>query len=58
MAEQIAYPKLTAAIIEGFATSCLTPYYDEASQFADFHKDWWTLCTSDDKFIAIAAPRG
>lgn len=52
------YPKLTAAIVEGFATSCLTKYYDDASQFADFHREWWGLCCSDDKFVAICAPRG
>lgn len=52
------WPKLTAAVLEGFATSCLTPYYDDASQFADFHRDWWSLCCSTDQFVAIAAPRG
>lgn len=52
------WPKLTKEIIEGFATSCLTKYYDEASQFADFHREWWELCCSDDKFVAICAPRG
>ena len=52
------FPKLTKEIIEGFATSCLTKYYDEASQFADFHREWWELCCSDDKFVAICAPRG
>ena len=53
-----AWPKLTKEIIEGFATSCLTKYFDEASQFADFHREWWDLCCSDDKFVAICAPRG
>lgn len=52
------FPKLTKEIVEGFATSCLTKYYDEASQFADFHREWWDLCCSDDKFVAICAPRG
>ena len=52
------YPKLTKEIVEGFATSCLTKYYDDASQFADFHREWWDLCCSDDKFVAICAPRG
>lgn len=52
------YPTITAAVLEGFATSCLTPYYDDASQFADFHREWWDLCCSKDKFVAIAAPRG
>jgi predicted phage terminase large subunit-like protein len=58
LAEKIEYPKLTKEIIEGFATSCLVKYYDEASQFADFHREWWDLCCSDDKFVAICAPRG
>lgn len=52
------YPKLTRDIIHGFASSCLTKYYDDASQFANFHLEWWELCCSDDKFIAICAPRG
>jgi len=52
------WPKLTKEVVEGFATSCLTKYYDEASQFADFHREWWELCCSDDKFVAICAPRG
>lgn len=52
------YPKLTKEVLEGFATSCLTPYYDEASPFANFHREWFDLCCSDDKFVAIAAPRG
>lgn len=55
---KIVYPKLTKEIIEGFATSCLTKYYDDASQFASFHREWWELCCSDDKFIAVCAPRG
>ena len=55
---KIVYPKLTKEIVEGFATSCLTKYYDEASQFADFHREWWDLCCSADKFVAICAPRG
>lgn len=52
------WPKLTSSIIEGFATSCLTKFYDSASGFASFHRELWELCCSDDKFIAVAAPRG
>lgn len=52
------WPKLNKEILEGFVTSCLTPYFDDASQFANFHREWWELCCSDDKFIAICAPRG
>ena len=52
------WPKLTKDVIEGFASSCLTPYFDEASAFADFHRELWDLCWSADKFVAICAPRG
>lgn len=52
------WPKLTKEIIEGFATSCLTPFFDDASKFADCHRDWWEYCCSDSKFVAICAPRG
>lgn len=49
--------KLTAEIIEGFASSCLTPYYDNAVQFKWFHRELWELCCSEEKFVAICAPR-
>lgn len=52
------WPKLTKEIIEGFATSCLVKFFDDASQFASFHREWWDLCCSDDKFVAVCAPRG
>ena len=52
------WPKLTKEIIEGFASSCLTPFFDDASAFAEFHRDLWELCCSDDRFVAIEAPRG
>lgn len=52
------YPALTPEVIEGFAGSCLKKYYDNASGFADFHRELWELCCSQDKFVAIAAPRG
>lgn len=55
---KVAFPKLTPEVIEGFAGSCLKKYYDNASGFAAFHRELWELCCSDDKFIAIAAPRG
>jgi predicted phage terminase large subunit-like protein len=52
------YVKLDAQIIEGFASSCLVKYFDNPSPFAEFHREWWDLCTSSDKFVAICAPRG
>jgi predicted phage terminase large subunit-like protein len=51
------YVKLDAKIIEGFASSCLVKYFDNPSPFAAFHREWWELCTSDDKYVAICAPR-
>lgn len=51
------WPKLTKEIIEGFASSCLIPFFDDPSPFADFHREWWELCCSPDKFVAICAPR-
>lgn len=51
------YVKLDAGIIEGFASSCLVKYFDNPSPFADFHREWWQLCTSADRFVAICAPR-
>jgi len=36
-----AWPKITAEIVEGFASSCLVKFFDDASQFADFHREWW-----------------
>jgi predicted phage terminase large subunit-like protein len=51
------FVRLDARIIEGFASSCLVKYFDSPSPFATFHREWWELCTSDDKFVAICAPR-
>lgn len=51
------YVKLDRDLIEGFASSCLVKYFDNPSPFADFHREWWDLCTSDNRFVAICAPR-
>lgn len=49
---------ITAEIVEGFAASCLTKFFDDASRFEDFHREWWRYCTNDtEKFVAICAPR-
>jgi predicted phage terminase large subunit-like protein len=56
--KKVKFPELNAQILEGFASSCLTPYYDDAVPFAGFHREWWDICCSRDKFVAIAAPRG
>jgi hypothetical protein len=50
--------KLTADIIKGFVGSCLVKRFDGASQIPKFHEEMWDLCTSNNRFVAIAAPRG
>jgi len=50
--------KLTKELIEGMVGSCLLKDYDGSKPIAPFHRDWWDLCCSDNRFIAIAAPRG
>lgn len=51
------YVKLDSSLIEGFASSCLVKYFDNPSPFENFHREWWGLCCSEDKFVAICAPR-
>lgn len=57
---QTAKPKikLTSDIIKGFVGTCLVKRFDDASQIPHFHEEMWELCCSDNKFVAIAAPRG
>lgn len=50
--------QLTSGVIKGFVSSCLIKRFDEASQIPKFHEEMWDLCCSDNKFVAIGAPRG
>jgi len=50
--------KLTASIIEGFVGSCLAKNFHNSVVSPQCHREWWELCCSDDKYIAIAATRG
>lgn len=50
--------KLTADVIYGFTASVLSQNFDEPAPTPDCHREWWELCCSDHKRIAIAAPRG
>ena len=52
------YPKLTAAIMEGFVASCLAKDYDEATSIPDCHRDIWDMFCSDFPCVAAALPRG
>lgn len=56
---KLKHRPINAAIVEGFAASCLTQFFDDASRFEDFHREWWEICTNDkEKFVALCAPRG
>lgn len=50
--------KLTAALIQGFAGGLLSRTFDEPAPTPDCHLEWWTMCCSPHKRVAIAAPRG
>jgi predicted phage terminase large subunit-like protein len=49
--------ELTSSLIEGFAGSLLAKRYDGATVTPECHKQWWELCCSKSKQVAIAAPR-
>ena len=50
--------KITADVIEGFVGGCLAKNFHHQVASPICHKEWWELCCSDDKYVAIAAPRG
>lgn len=50
--------KITADVIAGFVGGVLGSRFDGQSATPEFHKECWELCCSDEKFVAIAAPRG
>ncbi len=49
---------LNAQVLEGFVGSVLAKRFDGGVPTPDCHREWWELCTSPNKFVAIAAPRG
>jgi len=49
---------LNALMIEGFQQSLLKKRFDIPSDTPECHREWWDLCCSNNKFVAIAAPRG
>ena len=51
-------PLLTAEHIEGFVEGCLKSNFDTPSDIPECHREWWQMCCSKHKFVAIAAPRG
>lgn len=49
---------LTANIIQGFVGSMLAKKFDGATASPDCHREWWELCCSSSRYVALAAPRG
>lgn len=49
---------LNAQVIEGFVGSILMKRFDDPCPIPWCHREWWNLCTSKARFVAIAAPRG
>jgi predicted phage terminase large subunit-like protein len=50
--------KLTPQVVEGFVGSILASKFDDAVKTPDFHKEGWNLFCSNNKMVALAAPRG
>ena len=49
--------EVTAEQIEGFVNLFLRKDFDGPTEIPDCHRDWWKMCCSNHKFVAIAAPR-
>ena len=50
--------KLSGNAIYGFTNSLLLQRFDKPVRTPWFHKELWDICSSEDKYVAIAAPRG
>jgi predicted phage terminase large subunit-like protein len=48
---------LTSEKIEGFVNLFLKKRFDGPTEIPECHREWWDMCCSNHKFIAIAAPR-
>jgi predicted phage terminase large subunit-like protein len=49
---------LNTDVIKGFVGSCLLKNFDSATKIPKVHEEVWDLCTSKEKFVAMALPRG
>jgi predicted phage terminase large subunit-like protein len=49
---------LNADVVAGFVGSVLSSRFDGQAASPPFHRECWELCTSTEKYVAIAAPRG
>jgi predicted phage terminase large subunit-like protein len=49
--------KLTAEVLEGFVKSLLQKNFDDPADIPQLHREMWDYVCSDDRKVAIAAPR-
>ena len=49
---------LTADVMQGFVGSVLSKRFDGSKKSPECHYEWWDLCCSSNRNVAIAAPRG
>lgn len=49
---------LSADVIKGFVGSILASRFDDSSVSPEFHYELWKEACAEDRFVAIAAPRG
>lgn len=49
---------LTPETVEGFVGSILAKKFDDPVKTPDFHKEGWKYFTSNNRMVALAAPRG
>ncbi len=49
---------LQASDVEGLVEGILRKSYDDPAETPDCHREWWEMCCSKARFVAIAAPRG
>lgn len=50
--------RLTSEVLEGFTNSVLRKNFDDAAETPEFHRIMWDYFCSDDKQVAVSAPRG
>ena len=50
--------RVTKEVIYGLMGSVLSANLGDAVATPQCHLEWWDLCCSPDKFVAISAPRG
>ena len=48
---------LNADVVQGFVGALLAKRFDASVPSPLCHREWWDLCTSAERYVAIAAPR-